>query len=73
MEDKEDLVEGLLQVRLEEVLRRLLIIQELRWKLGDMYCGTSEEDKEKYFDANEFLNETEKRTWAYGRGEIDDL
>lgn len=73
MEDKDNLVEGILQSRIEETLRRLYVIQELRWKLGDMHCGTSKEENEKYYDANEFLNEAEKKTWAYGRGEIDDL
>ena len=73
MEDKDNLVEGILRSRLEETLRRLLIIQELRWKLGDIYCETNEKENEKYYDANEFLNEAEKKTWAYGRGKIDDL
>lgn len=69
----EEGVEGILPDRLEEVMRRLFIIHELRWQVGSMYPGANDEENDKYYNANEFLNESEKRTWQYGRGEKEDF
>lgn len=41
---------------------------ELRRELGSMYLCPYEEENEKYYNANEFLNEAEKRTLAFGSG-----
>lgn len=66
-------LEGILPDRIEELVRRLYVIHELRWQVGSMYPGANQEENDKYFDANEFLNETEKRAWEYGKGQREDL
>jgi len=76
MENKEKRTEPkeeFLQNRLEDVLKKFYLIHELRWQLGSMYCDTSEESYQNYFEANELLGEFEKHLWEYLRGEKDNF
>lgn len=48
MEEKEEFI----QRRLEDVLKKIYWIHELRWLLGIMYCDTVEEAYLNYYEAN---------------------
>lgn len=56
--------------RLSDSSLRLETIHKLRWiVLENLGNSSNIDDKEYYVEANEILNEIEKETWKYIKGE----